>query len=249
LRIFTLLGFLSLPTFLENLEASMVSSNILQRVFTLKMGSEQGTGFTIEVDGRQYLITAKHILAASPSSTVIEIFHDKNWVKVPFQSIIVEPVDVDIAVLALPQQLSGVLPIQLGIKSSFLSQDVYFVGFPFGLSIDGHTLNSGFPIPLVKHGIIAAFGNGRGEPFLVDGINNPGFSGGPVIRSEVPTNPTIIGIVSAYRAAQEPVYKQNVKTQELSVLANTGLLVAFDIDYAVEAIKKNPIGFRVQPAP
>ncbi len=123
----------------------MVPSNILTRVFSIRIGSQQGTGFTIEVDGRQYLITARHILTSTKSASVVEIFHNNDWIKLPFRSISVEPAKVDIAVLALNQQLSDLLPVQLGIKSSFLSQEVFFVGFPYGLSVDGHSLNRGFP--------------------------------------------------------------------------------------------------------
>lgn len=240
----TLIGTLVCVTIVE---AGMVPSNILQRVFALRVGMEQATGFTIEVDNRQYLITARHVVSNSPPA--IEICHDNKWVKVPIKLLGVEPEGVDIAVIVLPQQLSSLLPIQLGIKGSFLSQDVFFVGFPYGIMIDGHALNAGFPMPLVKHGIIAAFGNGSGAPFLVDGINNPGFSGGPVIRSDNPKNPTIIGVVSGYKSVQESVYKEKDKTTDLTVPINTGLLVAFNIEHAINAIKKNPIGYRVQSGP
>ena len=125
-----------------------------------------------------------------------------------------------------------------GAKNFYLSQAVFFVGFPYGLSIHGRDLNRGFPIPLVKHGIIAAIPNGRGDPFLVDGINNPGFSGGPVVRVDDPKRPAIIGVVSAYRASQEAVYRGQTKT-ELTTQVNTGLLVAFALDYALEAIDKD----------
>jgi len=195
-----------------NLQAGVVPSNILQRVFNLRMGSQTATGFTVEVDGRQYLLTARHLIASSSPSGTIEIFYNNDWRGVQFRVIAVAPNTVDIAVLALDQQLSGTLPITLGFKGAFLSQEVFFVGFPFGLSIDGRSANGGFPLPLVKHGIIASFASGNGEPFLVDGINNPGFSGGPVIIGENPANPKIIGVVSGYRAAQESVFQQGQKT-------------------------------------
>jgi S1-C subfamily serine protease len=221
----------------------MVPSNILQRVFNLRMGSETATGFTVELDKRQYLITAKHLISANASSKTIDIFHDNKWVTIEFTSIPVEPGSVDIAVLALNQQISGVLPVTLGIKGAFLSQSVFFVGFPFGLSINDHALNGGFPFPLVKHGVIAAFSNGTGEPFIVDGINNPGFSGGPVVTVENANNPNIIGVVSGYRFAPEPVFQQGQRIPDLSVQSNTGLLVAYETDYVVKAIEKNPIGY------
>ena len=226
-------------------QAAMVPSNILQRVFNVKIGTSSGTAFTIEVEGRQYLVTAKHVIAASPASTAIEVFRNNKWIKMPYRLINVEPKTVDIAVLAVDRKLSPLLPIQTGIKGAYLSQQVFFAGFPFGLSIDGRRLNSGFPLPLVKHGIISSFENNRGEPFIVDAISNPGFSGGPVVIAENRTNPTIIGVVSGYRFDEERVYYLGKEVKDLSVRPNTGLLIAFSIDYAIDAIKRNPIGFRV----
>ena len=134
-----------------------------------------------------------------------------------------EPPEVDISVLALDRQLSNVLPVQLGIKDTALSQGVYFVWFPYGLMINDHAVNGGFPIPLVKHGIVAALHTARqGDPFLVDGVNHVGFSGGPIVRDDQGNIPTIIGVVSGYRAAQEAVYRQGSKT-DLTVQVNTGL--------------------------
>ncbi len=228
---------------------AMVPSNVLTRVFALRIASQQASGFTIEVDGRQYLITARHAVPASSPTKTLEVFRNDSWVQLPFRAISVEPQDVDIAVLALDRQLSALLPIQLGIKDTFLSQGVYFVGFPYGLLINDHAVNGGFPIPLVKHGIVAALHTVRkGDPFLVDGINNFGFSGGPVVRDDRGNIPTIVGVVSGYRAAQESVYRQGSKT-DLTVQVNTGLLVAFPIDYAIEAIKKEPVGHRIESTP
>ena len=224
----------------------MVPSNILQRVFNLRMDSRIGTGFTIEVDNRQYLITAKHVVGSSAPSGMIEIFHDNAWVAGPYRIIPVEAEVVDIAVLALSQQLAGVLPVTLGFKGAFLSQSVFFIGFPFGLSIDGRAVNSGYPIPLVKHGILSAFFSQEGQPFIIDGINNPGFSGGPVVTAENPQKPNIIGVVSGYRTSTEPVFQGGQSNPDLSVRANTGLLIGFEIDYAIRAIQKNPIGAPIQ---
>ena len=228
-------------------EAAVVPTNILQRVLNVRVGTSTGTAFTIEVDGRQYLITAKHVLESSSSLTQIDIFHNDAWVMLPCKRIALEPETVDIAVLAFDQQITKILPIQVGIKGTYVSQEVFFVGFPYGLSIDGRELNAGFPLPFVKHGIVSAFGK-RGEPFIVDAINNLGFSGGPIVRPDSATNPTIIGVVSGYRWTPESVFIKDQRT-ELSIQANTGLLIAYDIDYAIEAIKKNPIGWRVQLPP
>lgn len=233
---------------------SMVPQNILSRVFSLRIGNNIASGFTIEVDGRQYLITARHFVPSS--SREVDVFRNGTWVAIPFRSVLVEPASVDIAVLTLPRQLSPVtLPVEVGYsKHVFLSQECFFLGYPLGLSVDGHALNAGFPIPLVKHGIVASLPLGHAEdPFLVDGINNKGFSGGPVIVVEnMNAPPRIIGVVSGYQAVQEPVYQGMSKTQtptQYSVQSNTGLLGAYSIDHALSAITKDPSGAPVTTTP
>lgn len=200
----------------------MVPSEILTRLFSLRVGNQLATGFTIEVDHRQYLITARHFVDSAPDANRIEVFRNSAWTSISFQRIVVSAAVIDIAILAVSEQLSTPMPVAFSFKGASLSEQVFFLGFPFGLSIQGTALNRGFPLPLVKHGIIAAFrtDDQPGQPFLIDGINNPGFSGGPVVRLPRRGQPTIIGVISGYRASQEPVYDSFGKTP-MSVQANT----------------------------
>ena len=47
---------------------AQVTSNVLRRTLLIQ-ASETGTAFTIDIDGRQYIITAKHIVKGLPSDT------------------------------------------------------------------------------------------------------------------------------------------------------------------------------------
>ena len=40
----------------------MITTNVLQRTFHLKYGANSGTCFTIDIDGRQYVVTARHVV-------------------------------------------------------------------------------------------------------------------------------------------------------------------------------------------
>lgn len=223
----------------------MVSSNILTRVFQIKIGAATATAFSIEVEDRQYLITARHVVDASAPNTQLQVYRDASWQDIPYVRLEVEPPRVDIAVLALFSQISDTLPIELGFENTFLSEEVFFCGYPFGLSIEGKALNSGYPLPFVKRGIVAAFEfNGPDRCFFIDAINNPGFSGGPVVRSNSPNKPCIIGVVSGYRATQEPVLHNGVPTA-MVVGMNTGLMVAYPLTAALEAIYRNPVGSNI----
>ncbi len=70
----------------------------------------------------------------------------------------------------------------------------------------------------------------------LDGLNNPGFSGGPVVGYHHATGAMhVFGVVSGYRTEQQPVY---VGTHEIGTAqANTGIVIATWIDHVTDAIK------------
>ena len=39
----------------------MITANVIHRVFRIAIGSQVGSGFTIDVEGKEYLVTARHI--------------------------------------------------------------------------------------------------------------------------------------------------------------------------------------------
>lgn len=219
----------------------------------LKNGKEVGSAFTIERDGRQYLISARHLIKEIKDDDSIELLNKGNWSSYTVKRIAVEPPSVDIAVLALPLPLPETFPIKTD-GSAILSEELYFLGFPYGLMIPGVVQNSGFHLPLVKRGIVAGLGQEQGVRFLLlDGHNNPGFSGGPIVRSNPGQTPVIIGVVSGYRHSDEPIYLQQYpnesqpKPSELYYRENTGIVVGIGIKHALDAIDKRPIGPKVPP--
>ena len=77
---------------------------------------------------------------------------------------------------------------------------------------------------------------------LLDGHNNPGFSGGPVFfTSRDDQLPKVAGVISGFRYNWEPIFLQGQPT-DLSFQYNTGIIVAWSIAHAVEIINGNPIG-------
>jgi len=59
-----------------------------------------------------------------------------------------------------------------------LGQDVYFLGFPFGITDNVQTLSHYYPLPLIKKGILSAsFSMGKGSVHIMyfDAINNAVF--------------------------------------------------------------------------
>ncbi len=118
--------------------------------------------------------------------------------------------------------------------SFFLSQQIFFLGFPYGLHMEAAQANNGYPIPFVKTGIISSFSpvSDGSQIIYCDGYNNPGFSGGPIVTIGQNHEVGIIGVVSAYRHNEDPVLLNGVDTG-LRYRANTGLVISYSIKEAV----------------
>jgi len=234
--------FISLiPTTLRS--QIMVTSDILQNVFLIKYGNEFGTCFRISFDNEDYLITAKHLFNATQHNSIVEfeILKDTGWIKLMATFFEHENNDIDIAVLAL--KTNQIKENKFNLKGSYyLSQECFFLGFPFGLKMDSGNLNSEFPIPFVKGGIISSFITDSLKNMtriFIDGHNNPGFSGGPVVVKDQSTpgenKMSIIAVVSAYLNE-----KKKIKTPygEISNQENSGIVISYSIKHVFEILER-----------
>lgn len=219
-----------------------VTTNILQRTFHIRYEGKTGTCFTIDVQRKRYLITAKHVVESIYGDAVVEISHNRKWLPLDVLLVGHGPQAIDITALA-PQQLFGAAhPLILTTAGLQLAEDVYFLGFPYGLSMDVKTsLNAGFPLPLVKKAVVSALGLGN-EPMLLDGHNNVGFSGGPVARRGNKEEQTIVGVVSAYHSERHKVKDEKGDETSFTYETNTGIVVVHDIRHSISIIEDNPIG-------
>ena len=222
-----------------------ISTNILQRTFRIKYGESTGTCFTIDVSGRQYVVTARHVVKNMRPNDAIHIWHDNTWKKLNTTIAWISKGEDDIAILNPKIQLSTTHPVIPSNDNLILGQDVYFLGYPYGMTTEFNRKHS---FPLVKKGIVSGFGNKESWPqFYIDGHNNPGFSGGPIVfhnlysKSE---NPCIAGIISSYKTENKPLLKGSDNTGLVSA-HNTGIIVAYGIQNGVKYITENPSGFKL----
>ena len=114
----------------------MVPSNILQRTFRVQYGQQTGTCFTIEVDSKQYIVTARHVLEGIHQNDTLHLQHERQWKEFPVSLVGVGNGDVDIAVVAARHVLSPTHQLIPTTQDLYLSQDIYFLGFPYGLQIE-----------------------------------------------------------------------------------------------------------------
>ncbi len=78
----------------------MITSNVISRVFRLKVGDKTGTMFAIEVAGREYRVTAKHVVSSLPGPGRVEVFKEGGWSPLEVTTVGPAPGEVDISVLA-----------------------------------------------------------------------------------------------------------------------------------------------------
>lgn len=224
----------------------MLTTNVIHRVFFLKAGEGTGTVFAIDEGGKQYLVTAAHVVEGLSAPYNVSIFHQGQWKDLPLQLTGISSV-ADVAVFSAGVQLAPSYSLPATTNGVIYGQDVHFLGFPYGIVSDIGTLNRGFPFPLVKAACLSAFikdDNGA-SIILLDGHNNPGFSGGPVVFHEhgqpLSSGLRVMSVVSGYRFAHEPVFLGDAESPAV-VRANTGIVITYDIKHAIELIQQNPNG-------
>jgi len=218
----------------------MITANFIHRVFRIKISGTEGTAFTIDVDNREYLVTARHVAESVTTDQEIQLFANGEWESLHAELVGHASGDVDISVLAARVQLTPTnLPMRATSKGVIYGQDVYFLGFPYGYL--GRYLfgPSGYPLPFVKRATVSLF---DGSQYLLDGHNNSGFSGGPVVfRKPGEQELNVAAVVSGYRYVDEPIYAGTEQTP-LSFRYNTGIIVTHQIDAALDLIAVKPIG-------
>jgi hypothetical protein len=209
--------------------AQATNMAVFYRVLMIQTANGQGTGFTLDVDGKQYLVTAKHMVnGLQPEDTIQVRKYDASghlkWV--PFKMrIFTCPEPVDIAVIVPREQLtiSGSME---AVEGTPFGTDVNFVGFPFGMSMEftGATSEIALtsPIGYVRKALLSAAKNTKnGEAtstqLILDGYNLGGFSGSPVVyRPNDSGDPKVIAVISGFVPDYGPVLTpREIKPEEV----------------------------------
>lgn len=235
-----------------------VPIGMLSRIFPIRAGKAAGTCFLVDVDQRQYLVTARHIMAGIEPGTAVEIFRHGSWTPLLFKPIFPRNEKIDAVAIALDTALAPRLDLQVSTSGMVLGQKVFFLGFPFGLASRSKDRNDF--IPFVKAGILSAidYGDQQTPVVYVDGHNNPGFSGGPIIFANLGDRHRlqIAAVVSGYRNQPTEVVEvtvpdrissengedtsSQVKQKKVQiVLENTGIVIGYELNQLIEAIKEN----------
>jgi hypothetical protein len=216
-----------------------VPGEILQRTLMIKIGNIYGTAFTIDYHGKLYLVTAKHVVVGLPETqATVQVRRSGQWTDVHTARTLFPPSrDVDIAVFETEEKASQPFGVTTtGIGGVTMGQQVWFLGYPWGL---GSRWSSG-EAPFIKRGTMSAIDATKADAVVlyIDGFNNPGFSGGPILYWDFSRHAyAILGVVQGYRedTAKVLLNGEHVDTQ---LLVNSGILVGYSIEHAIQAIEQ-----------
>ncbi|RWM89150.1 MAG: hypothetical protein EOR84_25270 [Mesorhizobium sp.] len=175
-----------------------LTSREISGVFRIRYGNSVGSGFLYHTISGCCFISAAHILNGAKNDDNVLIQRDFDWISIPLVQIEFSKRNSDVCAFSVKGfSVSNILsPYQT--PSLSLGGQVRFLGFPHDL-VNTYP-GQGFPMPLVRtahfSGVIAVDGI---DVMVLDGFNNPGYSGGPVYCQDSSGGNALVGVVSGYR--------------------------------------------------
>jgi S1-C subfamily serine protease len=178
--------------------------------------------------------------AAATSTVEMQGVEDATWKSYRVAVLLGKNKCVDVAVLVpAEKKVLVATPISYPSEVTF-GREVYFLGFPYGLFTSFGTQAQS--IALVKHAYASGVTNraaffpdgDKDEPLLLlDGLNNPGFSGGPVVGLDH----KVIGVISGFRNYAIPLKVDGKMMTNATTPTNSGTIIVTYVNQAVDLIK------------
>ena len=217
-----------------------VSSTILCNVFYVQIGYGIGTSFCVNYKDKKYLVTARHMVVDKDEVDLCVLkngVYEHQRAKVLFSDN--DNVDIVVLQVAVDKRIEGI-PIFKEQPDVKAGQELYFLGFPFGMDRGEYDFNGGYPVPFVKHAFLScATGVNGYAHFWLDGEDNPGFSGGPVVYEAEDSRQYLLGVISSYRNDVKPVLKKDGSETEYIYKENSGIINAPGKNSIIDIIEKN----------
>jgi S1-C subfamily serine protease len=217
-----------------------VPREILDRTLLIKARNEAGTAFKIDYQGKVYLVTARHVIAGLPAiKATIQVLRSDRWEGVQtVKTLFPLSADADIAVLETDEKVSQPFQITPAGKTEgpTFGQQIWFLGYPWGI----RSRFSNGELPFIKRGTMSAIDATDPNAILlyIDGFNNPGFSGGPILYWDFSSHAyRILGVVKGYRNDTAKVLI-NGEQVDTNILVNSGILVGYSINHAIQAVEE-----------
>lgn len=242
-QVFYILLFITYHTYGQ----SYMTGDILNKVFKISLDTtlnNTATAFLIENTGEIFMVTARHVFPASLNSkSKIRLFvkEDKKWNYMDGTVLHHNNPKVDISIIRVfeGQKTTIKNDFILSMRNLIYGDEGYILGFPYNLSTD--ILDREFPLPLIKKVINSGTIIEEGvQMIFLDGHNNPGFSGGPIVfKNHSKSNGhvwQIVGVISAYVSQNNEL---NTPIGKMKYNENSGIVIGYSSDYIKSIIQKS----------
>jgi S1-C subfamily serine protease len=223
-------------------------------VFNCSFSNGAGTCFCWNDSKGTFFATAAHLLRGAASGDQVRLRTADGHRNLRLTDIVFADGGVDICVFATSNfRLRWTAPIR--DDSSIILQlgdDVLFLGFPHGLSNTVVGINH-FVTPLARKATFsgeALVGNAR--TMILDGFNNPGYSGAPVFAMSDEGHLVPVAVISGYRfesVSHASVFRsvdgEEHQLPDTYVKPNSGMIYAYPWAAVLEALSRlslrNPV--------
>jgi S1-C subfamily serine protease len=243
----------------EYYNMALTVKNYTYAVFlSLDLGKSTGSGFRIEDDDKEFIVTAKHVLFDNKNQlrSNLLLITSQNYIgngsHLRMIQVELDKADIkfseteDIAIISLINKESYTVQEEgtdiisakktdlIKLAKVEIANDILLVGFPTSLIMPENVF---FDInrPLLRKGIIAGI-NEESKTFIIDCPAYYGNSGGPILDFSDKENMKIIGLVSRYVpfvTEWKNNYERAFSREEFS---NSGYAICTPLDYIFDII-------------
>lgn len=182
-----------------------ITAEVINRVFPVMKHNNSkeilATAFTIREKEKEFLITAYHVAehAIDKNTNKVSLIIGKGILGTRiYEKITHIDEEQDIIICEAPKWMHRE---HLPLKSTFkmaLGQEVMWMGYPKGFSGGLWLPDTKSPIGIAGKGILGALNEPpkiKNKGILIEGVMNPGYSGGPVVYNDNEQT-HVIGVIS-----------------------------------------------------
>lgn len=219
--------------------SAKITRRELGTTFRINFNNVAGTAFLRHGENGSYFVTAAHNLTNARVGDNILFQKDGDWCPATISYLAFDYESYDICVFSTSEFIAKSYPLPFSKpRGVLLGDSLMFLGFPHGLanSVQGE----GYPIPLVRNAFFSGVTMiGDHKIMILDGFNNPGYSGAPVYDLNESGIPSLLGLISGYRPENRShggVYKINENGKEeripdIYTKPNSGMILAISVHY------------------
>lgn len=209
----------------------------LTSIFSVRTQNGQGTCF-YHVDGNDYaFISAAHLfIGVAVGDTVFLATNDAETAHQVLEiAASPEGPDVDVCAFTLSDPPALECSVQTDPNSQIsYGEELRFIGYPHGLNV-GAIAGNDRPFGLIRSAVFSGVISKNGaKVWILDGFNNPGYSGAPVFRKMPNGRLAWAAVISGFRF-ERPEFGRvfgrdeegNETPTDYFVKGNSGMIMAF----------------------